>query len=57
MQVGDLVRYKQPEGDTGLLGIVIRTSDRTDAIQIEWNDGERHIYFAEHQSQLEVVCK
>ena len=61
MQVGDLVRYKQlnshDKEDTGLLGIVIRKAPDGDTIQIEWNDGERHIYFAEHQCFLEVVCK
>ena len=57
MQVGDLVRYKQPEGDTGLLGIVIYTGQGGYAIEIEWNDGERHVYFEEHHCFLEVVCK
>lgn len=61
MQVGDLVRYKQINSQdkepTGLLGIVIYTGQDGYAIEIEWNDGERHVYFEEHQSQLEVVCK
>ena len=60
MQVGDLVRYKQNSNDrevTGLIGIVIYKSDDDYAVEIGWNDGERHVYFQEHQCFLEVICK
>ena len=59
MQVGDLVRYKQTRDDcevTGLLGIVIHTEQDGHAIEIEWNDGERHVYFEEHHCFLEVIA-
>jgi hypothetical protein len=57
MKVGDLVRYKQPSSDDGYTGIVVHTEQDGYAIEIEWIDGERHIYFEENQRDLEVVCR
>ena len=49
MQVGDLVRYKKDDGSVdecdGLIGIVVHTEQDGYAVEIEWNDGERHVYF------------
>jgi ribosomal protein L21E len=55
MRVGDLVRYTN--GDDGYTGIVVHTEQDGYAVEIEWIDGERHVYFEEHQRYLEVVCK
>ena len=64
MQVGDLVRYKQPSsdkctyGDDSLVGIVIYASQDDYAFEVEWSDGERHVYFKEHRCYLEKIpCK
>jgi hypothetical protein len=63
MKVGDLIRYKQPSsekstyGDDSLIGIVIYAEKDGYTIEVEWNDGERHVYFREHRAYLEVVCK
>ena len=63
MQVGDLVRYKKGDGVLtaddcdGLIGIIVHTEQDGYAIEIEWNDGERHVYFAEHHCFLEVVSR
>ena len=61
MKVGDLVRYKQPSsekctyGDDSLMGIVIYAAQDGYTIEVEWSDGERHVYFREHRVYLEVV--
>ena len=61
MKVGDLVRYKHDdrrEISTSLIGIVIRSGSDDFTIEVEWNDGERHVYYEEHKCFLEVIpCK
>ena len=61
MQVGDLVRYKKDDGSVdecdGLIGIIVHTEQDGYAIAIEWNDGERHVYFGEHHCFLEVTSR
>jgi hypothetical protein len=61
MKVGDLIRYKKYTGDKkddDIVGIVIYAEDDGYTVEVEWSDGERHVYFPEHQRYLEVIpCK
>ena len=60
MQVGDLVRYKKADGSVdseGLIGIIVHTEQDGYAIEIEWNDGERHVYFGGQHQHLKVTSR